>query len=115
PGAAALVARHSVVAEPGDHAPERLRALVEDRPAGVVLETREGLPGPRAVEEHVADHPRLARDRVQRQQPDPGKVGAGDIAVGTAEQLVAAADREERGAAFDRLPERVRLRDEIVG
>ena len=36
--AAALVAALAVVAEAGDHAPERLGALVEDRAAGVVLE-----------------------------------------------------------------------------
>ena len=57
---------------------------------------------------------RVARDRVERQQPDPGQLGAGDVAVEAAEQLVAAAHREERRAAVDRLAQRARLRREVV-
>ena len=70
PGAAALEAGHAVVAEPRDDAAERLGAVVEDRAAGVVLEAGERLAGPGAVEQDVADHPPLAGDGVERQQPD---------------------------------------------
>ena len=76
---------------------------------GVVLEARERLARPGAVEQHVADHPRSPGDRVQRQDPDPRQLLACDVAVEAAEQLVAAADGEERRAVVDRLAQRVRL------
>ena len=69
--------------------------------------------GPRAVEQDVADHAPLARDRVQRQQADAGQLGARAVAVEAAEELVAAAHREERGARLDRLVQRRALRDEV--
>ena len=74
-GAAALVAALAVVAEAGEHAPERLGAVLEHRAAGVVLEAgqRARLAGLElALEQDVADHPPLAGDGVQRQQPAPG-------------------------------------------
>ena len=71
-------------------------------------------PGPVAVEQDVADHAPLAGDRVQRQQADPRLLLAGDVAVEAAEQLVAAADGEERRAGLDRLAERRRLAGEVV-
>ena len=70
-------------------------------------------PGPGAVEQDVADHAALARDRVQRQQPDPGQLVAGHVAVEAAEQLVAAADGEERRRRLRRVAQRAALRDEI--
>ena len=112
--AAALEAGGAVVPEARDDAAERLGAVVEDRAAGVVLEPGERLAGPGALEQHVADHPPLARDRVQRQQPDPGQLDARDVAIEAPEQLVAAADGQERGAALDGLAERLALRGEVV-
>ena len=75
-GAAALVAALAVVAEAGEDAAERLGAVVEARPAGVVLEAgqRAPLAGLElALEQHVADHPPLAGDRVRAGGgPTPG-------------------------------------------
>ena len=71
-GAAALEAALAVVAEAGDDAAERLGARIEQRPAAwfskpaSVAVARLEL----ALEQHVADHPPLARDRLERQQPD---------------------------------------------
>ena len=78
PDAAALEAGRAVVAEAGDHAPERLGARVEDRPAGVVLEARERacLAVELALEQDVADHPALAGDRLERED-----AGARELAV----------------------------------
>ena len=59
-----------------------------------------------AVEQHVADHPPLAGDRVEREEPDARQLLAVEAAVAAAEQLVAAADREQRRAARDRLAQR---------
>ena len=61
----------AVVAEARDHAAERLGAVVEERSPGVVLEARERLAGRRvelALEQHVADHPPLAGDRLVREE-----------------------------------------------
>src|SRR5437764_8951432 len=60
PVAAAFESRGAVVPEPARHPPERLRSLVEDRAPGVVLEPRERLAGPVALEQDVADHAALA-------------------------------------------------------
>ena len=79
PDAAALQAALAVVPEPGDDAAERLRAGVEARPAGVVLEARERAPHAGlelALEQDVADHPPLAGDRLEREEPDAGQLGA---------------------------------------
>ena len=70
PGPAALVAARAVVAEARDDPAERLRAVVQDRPARRGSRTRRACAAPRlelALEQHVADHPPLAGDRVQRQ------------------------------------------------
>jgi len=54
-----------------------------------------------ALEEDVADHPPLAGHGVEREQPDPGQLVAALVAIEAPEQLVAAADREQRSAALD--------------
>ena len=115
PVAAALEARSAVIAEACEHAPQRLGAVVEQRSTRVVLEPGERSPGPRAVQQHVADHAARPRDRLQRQEGDARKLDAGDVAVRTPEQLVAAADREKGGVALDRRSQRVRLAGEVVG
>ena len=101
--AAPFETRGAVVPEARDDAAERLCAVVEDRAAGVVLEPRKRFAGPGALEQHVADHPPLTGDRVQRQQPDPRQIDARDVAVEAPEELVAAADGQERRAALDGL------------
>ena len=104
PGAAALVAALAVVPEAREHAPERLGAGIEVRAAGVVLEAGERPPLARlelALEQHVADHPLLAGDGLEREQSDARHVLAVEAAIAAAEQLVAAADGEQRGAAVD--------------
>ena len=61
----------AVVPEPVHDPAERLGAGVEQRPARVVLEARERPPLARlelALEQDVADHPRLARDRLVREE-----------------------------------------------
>src|SRR5436190_16733124 len=107
----ALIAARAVVAEPGHDAAERLGALVEDRPAGVVLEARERLPPAGlqlALEEHVPDHAPRACDRVEREQADARLLCAALVAVEATEQLIATADGEEGGAVLERLTERRR-------
>ena len=47
--------------------------------------------------------------------PTPGQLRAGDVAVEAPEQLIAAADREQRRAVLDRLAERLRLAGEVGG
>src|SRR3954470_23775795 len=96
PGATALQATLPVVAEAGQHAAERLGAVLEDRPARVVLEAGERAPLARlerALEQDVADHPALAGDRVQRQQAHTGQLVAALVAVDVPEELISAADR----------------------
>ena len=114
----ALVARLAVVPEAGDDAPERLRARIEPRPAGVVLEagdrpslTRDEL----ALEQDVADHPLLAGEGLVREEADARHRVAVAAQVAAPEQLVAAADREQRGAVRDGLLDRRALRDEVGG
>ena len=105
-GAAALEAALAVVPEAGEHASERLGAGVEARASRVVLEARQRplLAGLElALDQHVADHAALARDGLEREEPDARHLLAVEAAVAAAEQLVAAADREHRGAAVDRL------------
>src|SRR5262249_60799256 len=66
----ALVAALTVVAEAGYDAPKRLRARIQDRPAGVVLEAGECLLSAGlelAFEQDVADHPPVAGHRVETQ------------------------------------------------
>ena len=66
-----------------------------------------------ALEQDVADHPALAGDRVERQDAGARELRAVAVAVEAAEQLVAAADGEHRGAAVDRLGERRALRGDV--
>ena len=117
--AAAFVAALAVVPEAGDDAAERLGTGIEPRAARVVLEAGERLPVARlelALEQDVADHPPLARDGLERQQADARHVLAVEAAVAAPEQLVAAAHREQCGAAADdRLVQRLRLRGEVLG
>ena len=104
--------------KPASDAPERLGAVLEHRAAGVVLEAgqRAPLAGLElALEQDVADHPPLAGDRVQRQQPDARQLVAALVAVEAPEELVAAADRERRGSALDGLPQRRPQRRERRG
>ncbi len=51
---------------------------------------------------------------MQREQADPRLLLAGDVAVEAAEQLVPAADGEERRAGLDLVAQRVRFAGEIV-
>ena len=106
---AALVAGRAVVAEARDHAAERLGALVEDRPAGVVLEARERAAPAHAQSSRTSPIMRRSPATVcSGSRPMPGQLGAGAVAVEAAEELVAAADGEERRAAVDRLAQRRR-------
>src|SRR5207248_5621846 len=115
--AAAFPAALAVVAETGDDTAERLRARIEARAARVVLEAGQRPPHARlqlALKQDVADHPSLARDRLQREDADPGQIGTVEIQVRTAEQLVTAADREQRGSARHRLAYAFRLRGQVL-
>src|SRR5205085_8092243 len=76
-GPAALVAALAVVAEARDDAAERLGARVQVRPAGVVLEARECPFVARltlALQQPVAGHPAVARDRLEREDARAGHV-----------------------------------------
>ena len=98
---AALEAALAVVAEAGEHASEWLRAGIEARSAGVVLESGERPLLSRlelALDEHVADHALLAGDGLERKEADARHVLAVKAAVAAAEQLVAAAHGEQRRA-----------------
>ena len=106
-GPAAFVAARAVVAEAGEDASERLRAFVEVRAAGVVLEARQRprLPGLElALEQHVSDHPPLPGHGVQRQEARSGQLVAALIAIGAPEELITAADREGGGSSCHSLP-----------
>ena len=84
----------------------------------VVLEAGQGLDHPGlelTLEQDVADHPSVARDRLERQQPNTRHIFAVEASVAAAEELVAAADREERRAAFEHgLLERLGLPREVL-
>jgi len=104
PDPAALEAALPVVPEPGHHATERGRTEVEARPPRMVLEAGKRPPQARlelALEQDIADHPPLARHRLVWEQTHTGQLLAGHIAVGAAEQLVPAADREHGRARLD--------------
>ena len=112
----ALEAALAVVAEAGHDPAERLRALVEARDAGVVLETGQRPAHARlelALQQAVADHAPLSGDRVEREDAGTRQLGAASPTVEPAEELVAAADGQHRGAARDRLADRLALRGEI--
>src|ERR687887_2239994 len=103
--AAALIPALTIVAEAGDHAAKGLGSFSEVRPAGVVLEAgqRAALAGLElALEQDVADHAPLSRDRMERKEADSGQLVAALVSVEAPEQLVTAADGEKRGAGADR-------------
>ena len=112
----ALVAALAVVPESGDHTSERLGALVEDGAPGVVLEPGERpvLARKGALEQDIADHPPLARVGLQREHAGAREVAAVAVAVEAAEELVAAADGERRGATGDPLAKPFALRSQVV-
>ena len=58
-----------------------------------------GASGERALEQHVADHARLARERLVREERGALEPRPVAPAIAAAEELVAAADGEERGPA----------------
>src|SRR5690348_379850 len=100
-----FIAAFAIVSEPGDDATERRHARVEMRAAGMVLKARETRPHAwleLALEEYVADHPFLARDRLQRKEADPGQLDTSEVSIRTAEELVAAAHREYGRTVFGR-------------
>ena len=67
-----------------------------------------------ALEQDVADHPPLARDRLVREEADARAARvAVAVEIAAAEELVAAADGEQRRAAVDRRLDRRALRDEV--
>ena len=106
--AAALEARRAVVPVPGEHASERRRAGIEQRPAGVVLEPRHRRRDAVAevdLEQHVADQPPLAGDGLEREEPGARHPGAVAAAVAAPEQLVAAAHGEQRRSRLDGPPQ----------
>ena len=98
---AALEARRPIVPESVDDAAERLGAGVQQRAARVVLE-----PGQRqthaglelALEQDVADHPRLAGDGLVRKERRARHERPVATAIPTAQELVAAADGEHGDA-----------------
>ena len=95
--------------------PERERAVVEDRATRVILEPGESLPGPRALEENIADHPTFPGNRLERQETDARLVVPCDIAIEAPKQLVPATNGEEPGIGFDRLAKRIGLPHKVVG
>src|SRR5207253_8933080 len=92
----------TVVAVPGDDRSERLRASAEVRPPGVVLEPDER--SVRRIHQQIAHEalPAGAGGHVENAQP--GDRGADLRHVLVSEELIAAADRENRGAALDGFP-----------
>src|SRR5262245_32392802 len=84
PEAAALEAALAVVAEAVNDPAQGLGARVEPRAAGMVLEAGKRLDKARlelALEEHVADHPALAGDRLEREEAHSRHVLAVEAAV----------------------------------
>jgi hypothetical protein len=66
-----------------------------------------------ALEEDVADHAALTRDRVVGQKIDSRELGPGAVPVEAPEELVAAADGEEGGTVSDLLAQRLSLASKI--
>src|SRR5262245_4261521 len=105
-----------VVPEPGDDTSERLSALVELRDAGVVLEagqrpTHAGLE--LTLQQTVTDHPPVARNGLERKETRARQLPAVPAAIRPAKELIAAADRQHRHPAGNRLPDRRAPRSEI--
>ena len=113
---ASFEARHPVVPEAVHDAPERRGIGVEHRTASVVLEAGEQvtLTGVElALEEHVADHARLARDGLVREEAGAWHERAVSSAIATTEELVPAAHCEHRDATRMRCSKRLALASEI--
>ena len=116
--ATALEPALAVVPEAGEDAAERDGARIEQRATGVVLEAGHGPALARlelALEQDVADHAPLAGDGLEREEPGALEPLPARVAVPAAEQLIAAADREERGSAVDLRRQRVPLLREVGG
>src|SRR5207247_8754767 len=97
---------------------EGRRAGVEAGPARVVLEARERSLLARlelTLEEDVADHPPLSGDGPERKNGRAGHVLPVEAAAAAPQELVAAADRQHRGSARDRLAQLGRLRGHVPG
>src|SRR5260221_3587489 len=91
PDAAALIPGLAVVPEPSHDAPERFGTRVELRPACVILETGGRLPNTGfelTLEQHVADHSPLARDRLVWKEAYTFHTSAFASEVAAAEQLI---------------------------
>ena len=115
-GPAAFEARRAVVPVPGDHASERHGTRVQHRPTRVVLEARDRPSRrlvQRAFEEHVADHATLTRERLVREERCALEPRAVPPAVAATEELVAAADGEQRRSPVDRLAQRGTVTGEV--
>src|SRR4029079_3471244 len=114
----ALEAGGAVVAVSRDDTAERLCAGVENRPPGVVLETRDRAARrlvQSALQEDIADHAGLAGDGLVREETrafEPGPVAS---AVAAAEQLVAAAHRQQSRSTCDGVTDRIAARREVGG
>ena len=88
------------------------------RPARVVLEAGKRSPDAGvelALEQDVTDHPPLTGDGFEREKPDSRQVRAVKVTVRAAEQLVAAADGEDRRARLRRCDDPVALGGDVVG
>ena len=69
--------------------------------------------GERALEQDVADHAPLAGDRLVREEGCARHPRSVAPAVAAPEELVAAADREERCTLVDRIPDRLASHGEV--
>ena len=109
PEATALEARRPVVPEAVRDASERLGVGIQQGAPGVVLEPGK-LPGGAGLEltlqEHVADHPRRARDGLVAEEARTRHERAVAAAIPASEELVPATDREEGRSLGDRLTDR---------
>ncbi len=116
--AAALPTALAVVPEPGHHPAQCLRAGIEPRPAGVVLEARERSPHAGlelALEQDVPDHPPVPRDRVEGEDAHTWELRSAEVAIRPAEQLVPAAHGQQGGAVRERLVDALALVREVGG
>ena len=110
--------RTAVVPEAGDDPPERLGARIEPRPPGMVLEPCDRAPLPGTSSHSSRTSPIIRRSPATvscGKRPTPGSDPPWRSTVAAAEQLVAAADGQQRRAAGDGLRDRRPLGDEIGG
>jgi hypothetical protein len=116
PDPAPFEPRLAVVPESEDDPAQRLGPRLEDRSPSMVLETSELVPISRlelAVEENVSDHAGGAGDRLVGEKAHAGQEGSVTASIPATEQLVAAADREQRRSARDYIPNVVAFRGQI--